>query len=88
MTRDEYAKWWIDNTDADGELLATLPEPVAILAQHVMALQERIFRLPSPDDLTPGHAWTTQCACAYDDPRAICMTHEARTASAREDETR
>lgn len=78
MDRDEYAKWWIDNTDADGELLADLPEPVATLAAHVMALQGRIDRLPDPRDAPGDAGWTTQCACAYDDPRAVCMTHEAK----------
>lgn len=77
MTRDEYAQWWNDNTDADGELLASLPEPVATLAAHVMALQERIDRLPGPDETEPN-AWSTQCCCAYDDPRAACMVHEHR----------
>jgi hypothetical protein len=76
----EYNRWWQNNTDADGELLASLPEPVATLAAHVMALQGRIDRLPGPDDLTADAAaspWVTQCACSYDHPDAVCMTHEA-----------
>lgn len=82
MARDKYARWWLENTDDDGELLAHLPEPVATLAAHVMALQERIGRLPDPNDPMPN-AWSTQCCCAYDDPRDVCMTHEghARQAS-------
>lgn len=75
MGYGEYARWWIENTDDDGELLASLPEPDATLAAHIMALQERIDRLPEPDDPMPN-TWSTQCACAYDDPRAVCMTHE------------
>lgn len=83
MGRDEYAKWWIDNTDAEGEVLATLPEPLATLAAHVMALQERIDRLPDPDEHDKAHGHdcrcsATRCACDYDHPRAVCMTHEAR----------
>lgn len=75
MNRDEYARWWNDNTDDDGELLVSLPEPVAALAAHVMALQERIDQLAGPDE--KPNEWATPCACAYDHPDAICMTHAA-----------
>jgi hypothetical protein len=80
LTRDEYAKWWDDNTDGDMEVLASLPEPVATLAAHVMALQERVDLLPSPDDHDRAHGHNcrcraSQCACAYGHPQAECMTH-------------
>jgi hypothetical protein len=83
MTRDEYAKWWMDYTNADGELLADLPEPVATLAEHVLALQDRIDNLMSPEAHDLSHGTTcrckfSQCACAYDHPDAICMVHEQR----------
>jgi hypothetical protein len=83
MDRDEYAKWWIENTGNDGEVLASLPEPVATLAAHVMALQERIDGLPDPDDHDKAHGHdcrcaATQCACAYDHPDAVCMVHETQ----------
>jgi len=81
MNRDEYARWWIENTGDDGEVLASLPEPVATLAAHVMALQERIDMLPGPDD-PMSNAWSTQCCCAYDDPRAVCMVHGPTGANA------
>lgn len=72
-----YADWWRDNTDADGELLTSLPEPVATLAAHVMALQGRIDKLADPTtvELNP-RGWDTQCACAYDHPDAVCAVHE------------
>jgi hypothetical protein len=79
VDNDEYLRWWIDNTDDAGELRADLPEPVATLAAHVVALQDRIGRLPAPGevvDLT-RHQWVTSCACAYDHPDAVCMAHRA-----------
>lgn len=81
MNREEYNRWWQDNTDDDGELLASLPEPVATLAAHVTALQERVDHLPDPDDHDKAHGRdcrckTVQCACAYDHPAAVCMVHE------------
>lgn len=88
MTQDEYAKWWMDNTDAYGEFRADLPELVATLAEHVMALQGRIDRLMDPDEhdlqhnavARPGgcRCYLTRCACAYDHPGAVCMSHEQR----------
>lgn len=82
MSHDEYGRWWNDATDAAGELLPDLPEPVRTLAAHVMALQGRLDRLPGPDDhdRAHGHACrcsAAQCACAYDHPDAVCMTHRA-----------
>lgn len=74
MTRAEYDRWWIDNTDEGGELLSSLSEPVATLAAHVQALQERIDRLPGPDS-TSMNQWSTTCACAYDHPNSLCMVH-------------
>ena len=84
MTRDQYDRWWQDNTDADGEPLATLPEPIAALAAHVLALQERIDRLPDPTEHDRAHGaecrcYATQCACAYDRPGAVCAFHEQVT---------
>jgi len=75
---DEYDNWWNDNTDAEGELLADLPEPVKTLAAHVQALQARIDKLadPTATDADP-RGWDTQCACAYDHPEAVCAVHEA-----------
>lgn len=83
MTRDDYADWWQEHTDDDGELI-TLPEPIATLAAHVMALQERIDKLPAPDDHDKAHGFScrcrdSQCACAYDHPDAVCAVHEAAT---------
>lgn len=65
LTRDDYDAWWQEYTDDDGELI-TLPEPVATLAAHVMALQGRVDHLP--DEL--------RCCCAYDHPDAVCMVHQ------------
>jgi hypothetical protein len=65
MTRDEYVAWWGANTDDDGELAPWLSDVDAALAEHVMALQDRVDRLP--DEL--------RCCCAYDDPRDVCLTH-------------
>jgi hypothetical protein len=81
VSRDQYTQWWMDNTDDEGELLASLPEPVATLAAHVMALQERIDKLPDPDEHDQAHGRdcrcaAIQCACAYDHPAAICAWHE------------
>lgn len=75
---DDYADWWQEHTDDDGELLVSLPEPVATLAAHVMALQERIDKLADPTtaELDP-RGWDTRCACAYDHPDAVCMVHKA-----------
>lgn len=73
----EYADWWYYATDDDGELPSGLPEPVATLAAHVMALQERIDKLPGPDSESDD-SWQTQCACAYDDPRDVCAVHQVR----------
>lgn len=64
MTQDEYNRWWIDQGFEDD-----LPEPIATLAAHVVALQERIGQLP--DNL--------KCACAYDHPADVCMAHDTRT---------
>lgn len=77
MDWTEYFDWWQDNTDDDGELLPSLPEPIATLAAHVMALQARIDKLADPT--TAEHdprSWDTQCACAYDHPDAVCAVHE------------
>lgn len=81
MDRTEYSRWWQENTDDGGEIVATLPEPAATLAAHVMALWERLDRLTDPDshDKTHGKAcrcFAAQCACAYDHPDAVCMVHE------------
>ena len=81
MIRDEYYQWWWDNTDEFGELLTTLPEPVATLAAHVRALQARIDRLPDPDEHDKAHGrdcrcYASRCACAYDRPGAVCAWHE------------
>lgn len=81
LTRDEYAEWWRDNTDDDGEL-RPLDDPEATLAAHIQELQMRIDKLMSPDehDLSHGkdcRCMAGQCACAYDHPDAVCMTHEA-----------
>lgn len=88
MDRDEYARWWRDNTDQAGELWVDLPEPVATLAAHVMALQERVDKLMDPDEHDAQHnararpggcrCHLTQCACAYDHPAAVCMIHKER----------
>lgn len=85
MTRDEYSHWWLDNTDDSGELLPSLPEPVATLAAHVMALQGRIDRLMDPNEhdlqhnaaARPGgcRCHLTRCGCSYDHPDDVCMTH-------------
>lgn len=82
MDHGPYADWWRDNTDANGELLPGLPDPVAALAGHVMALQERIDRMPDPDEHGRTHGtecrcFGSQCACAYDHPAARCAWHEA-----------
>lgn len=63
-----------------GYLLRGYDDLIATLAEHVMALQARIDRLPSPDARANvvTSSWTTQCRCAYDDPRAVCIEHEAR----------
>ena len=76
--RADYADWWQEHTDDDGELLASLPEPVATLAAHVMALQARIDKLADPTavELDP-RGWDTRCACAYDHPDAVCAVHDA-----------
>ena len=66
MPWDQYDRWWMDNTDDEGELLGTLPEPVATLAAHVQALQGRVDELPG--DL--------RCCCAYDHPEMVCMVHK------------
>jgi hypothetical protein len=79
VTRDEYADWWRDNTDAEGELLPDLPEPTRTLALHVQALQGRIDKLPDPTTVEANpRGWDTQCACAYDDPRSVCAVHQSR----------
>lgn len=75
MDQNEYAEWWIDNGDRDD-----LPEPVATLAAHVSALQDRIDKLTPPDDHDQQHpdgcrCYTAQCACAYDHPADVCMIH-------------
>lgn len=77
----DYDQWWIHHTDNVGELVPDLPEPVATLAAHVMALQERLDNLPGPE--APDREilecpWTTQCACAYDHPEAVCTGHPRR----------
>lgn len=78
LTRDDYADWWQEHTDDEGELI-TLPEPIATLAAHVQALQGRIDKLPDPEAAQPD-SWQTQCCCAYDDPRDVCVVHNARPA--------
>ncbi len=79
MDREDYETWWVDKTDADGELIAGLPEPVATLAAHVMALQARIDKLADPTTVEADPiGWDTQCACAYDDPRSVCAIHQPR----------
>lgn len=81
MDMAAYDQWWIEHTDDNGELLPDLPEPVATLAAHVAALQDRVDNLPSPDsrdDWILQSRWTTQCACAYDHPEARCMGHPRR----------
>lgn len=89
MTRAAYDRWWQDNSDKEGELLAELPAPTRTLATHVQALQGRIDRLMDPDqhDLQhnaanrPGgcRCYLTQCACAYDHPDTKCMIHREVT---------
>jgi hypothetical protein len=79
MTRDQYDRWWQDNTDEGGELLP-LDEPAATLAAHVMALQGRIDRLMDPDEHDKVHGrdcrcMASRCACAYDHPDAVCVFH-------------
>lgn len=49
MNRYDYSDWWDRNTGPDGEPLPSLPEPVATLAAHVLALQDRIDKLTDPD---------------------------------------
>lgn len=82
LSWDAYADWWQENTDEDGEL-RPLGEPIATLAAHIMALQERIDRLPDPHAADRGetNAWATQCCCVYDHPDAECMSHKALMAS-------
>jgi hypothetical protein len=87
VERDEYNRWWQDNTGDDGEMLASLPEPVATLAAHVQALQGRIDSLMDPGEHDLQHnadrrpngcpCHLIQCACAYDHPDAVCMVHKA-----------
>lgn len=79
MDRLEYGNWWA-RVDDEG-LNRTLPEPERTLARHVLALQDRIDQLPSPDQHDRDHGAhcrcrLTQCACAYDHPDAVCMTHK------------
>jgi hypothetical protein len=86
LTRTEYADWWNDNTDDDGELLPLDDPATATLAAHVQELQLRIDRLMDPDehdaqhnaDARPGgcRCYLTRCACAYDHPDAVCMVHD------------
>ncbi len=91
MDMDTYSAWWDDHTDAGGELLPNLPEPVATLAAHVQALQERIDELPDPTVLDSlewcgrdvgaylaQHGWVSQCGCAYDHPEARCLGHRGQ----------
>jgi hypothetical protein len=77
MTHDEYSRWW---GGIGWDTSRALENPAATLAAHVMALQERIDKLLSPDDHDKLHGQScrcmaTQCACAYDHPGAVCMTH-------------
>jgi len=89
MDREQYDAWWRDNTDADGEVLSVLPEPLATLAAHVQALQGRVDDLMDPDDHIAQHnadrrpggcpCRLVQCACAYDHPDDVCMVHQGAT---------
>jgi hypothetical protein len=71
MTPDEYTDWWIKHSDDDN-----LPEPIATLAAHVMALQDRIDGLPEHDSGCLEH--DHRCCCAYDHPGDICQPHARR----------
>lgn len=77
MTRDEYDRWW---RGIGWDASKALSSPTATLAAHVLALQERIDKLSAPDEHDRAHGlscrcYATQCACAYDHPDAVCLTH-------------
>lgn len=80
LDQHEYADFWIELPE-DRSHLDRLTQT---LIAHVEALQERVDRLPHPDDvgMRTGPEWTTQCACAYDHPADVCMVHESAQRSA------
>lgn len=60
LDQAEYARWWLQTE-------ATESDPVIqTLARHVVAFQDKILALPEDQ----------RCACAYDHPDDICMTHK------------
>lgn len=75
MNRDEYYKFWELNTDEDMQPLPHLTEDVKFLMQHILALWQRLDKLPDWENPEPNK-YSIQCACAYDYPNAVCMVHE------------
>jgi hypothetical protein len=73
LSQQEYMDFWIELPEDRSHL----DQLTQTLIAHVEALQERIDRLPHPDELPSGsRTYSQQCACGYDHPWDVCMVHE------------